>query len=568
MTESHSKTERYDSITIEIIQSSLQAIADEMFAALRKTAMSAIIYEVLDAGTGITDAAGNLASSGAGIPGFVGVLDKAVKRILQLHSGPGDIEPGDIFVTNDPYYGGVTHLNDIVLLMPVFVDGDLLAWTANIAHWNDVGGMSPGSISMEATEIFQEGLRLPAVKLIARGQPIRAVVDIMTVNSRLPKFLLGDLWAGIAAVRIGAKRIEEVARKYGKGTFNAAMTEFLDYGEKLALKGLAALPKGTFKISEEQDTGLIYNASVTITDREFIVDLRDNPPQDGGPNNCSRDDCFGSLQMIFKNIADPYGVANGGTFRPIRLLTTPGSIFEPQEPAAMGVYYEVGMRLYDMLWRCLAPHLGDRLPSGHFASICGTIVGGTHPDTGHRFTIIEPEVGGWGASNEADGNSAMFSAVHGETYNCPAEIAEARYGLFVDRLALNEESGGAGRHRGGRGVVLDYRVRSDNCFLTASYSRNKHRPWASHGGREGSSNRIEVIRANGHRESYAIVSGLALNRNDVIRIITANGGGYGDPAQRAHDSIAEDLRNGLITAEQAAEEYGFSAASHDSGASG
>jgi N-methylhydantoinase B len=549
----------HDSITLEIIQSSLQAIADEMFAALRKTAMSAIIYEVLDAGTGITDAAGNLASSGAGIPGFVGVLDKAIKRIVQLHDKPGDVEPGDVFITNDPYYGGVTHLNDNILMMPVFVDGRLLAWTANIAHWNDVGGMAPGSISMEATEIFQEGLRLPGVKLISRGQPIRSVIDIMTVNSRLPKFLHGDLWAGVAAVRIGARRIEDIVRKYGSDTFATALEMFLDHGEQVVLKGLAALPKGRFSIEEEQDSGLVYKATVEITDRQFIVDLRDNPPQVAGPTNCSRDDCFGALQMILKNIADPYGVANGGTFRPIRMLTTPGTVFEPLEPAAMGVYYEVGMRLYDMLWRCLAPHLGDRLPSGHFASICGTIIGGVHPDTGQRFTIIEPEVGGWGGSAQSDGNNAMFSAIHGETYNCPAEVAEARYGLYVDRLALSDEPGGAGKFRGGKGVVLEYRVRSNNCFLTAAYSRNKHLPWSATGGREGSANRIEVIRADGRREHHAVVGGLLLNRDDVIRIVTANGAGYGDPRERDPAAIANDLRDGYVTRDQAVREYSYEA---------
>jgi N-methylhydantoinase B len=162
-----------DRITLEIIQSSLQAISDEMFAAFRKTAMSAIIYEVLDMGTAITDGEGNLGSSGAGIPAFVGVLDKAVKRIIEVNDEPGEIRPGDIFVTNDPFYGGVTHLNDVVLAMPIFAGDELIAWTANIAHWNDVGGMVPGSISNEAKEIFQEGLRLPAVKLISEGTPIK-----------------------------------------------------------------------------------------------------------------------------------------------------------------------------------------------------------------------------------------------------------------------------------------------------------------------------------------------------------------------------------------------------------
>ena len=168
-------TARSDPITLEIIQSSLQATSDEMFSSMRKTAMSAIIYEVLDMGTGVTDPEGNLAASGAGIPAFVGALDKAVSRIIELNDGPGEIQPGDVFATNDPYYGGVTHLNDVIFAMPVFADDQLVAWTANIAHWNDVGGMVPGSISNEAKEVFQEGLRLPGIKIIDRGTPITPV---------------------------------------------------------------------------------------------------------------------------------------------------------------------------------------------------------------------------------------------------------------------------------------------------------------------------------------------------------------------------------------------------------
>ena len=195
-----------DPITLEIIQNSLQATSDEMFAAMRKTAMSSIIYEVLDMGTGITDAEGRIASSGAGIPAFIGVLDKSVQFILSKFED--NIKPNDVFITNDHWHGGVTHLNDLVLAMPVFSDGTIIAWTANIAHNSDVGGMAPGSLSGEATEIFQEGLRLPAVKLIREGVTDQSVMDIITCNSRMPDFLLGDVWAAIAAVRIGAKRLE------------------------------------------------------------------------------------------------------------------------------------------------------------------------------------------------------------------------------------------------------------------------------------------------------------------------------------------------------------------------
>jgi N-methylhydantoinase B len=544
-----------DRITLEIIQSSLQAVSDEMFAAFRKTAMSAIIYEVLDMGTGITDGEGNLASSGAGIPAFVGVLDKAVKRIIEVNAGE-DIRPGDIFATNDPFYGGVTHLNDVVLAMPVFADGELVAWTANIAHWNDVGGMVPGSISNEAKEIFQEGLRLPAIKLVSEGAPIRSVMEIMKCNSRLPDFLQGDMWAGIAAARVGERRILELVEKYGKETFTVALRTFLDYGEQVALHALRELPKGRFSLAEEQDGGAVYSATVEITDDVFVVDLRDNPDQDPGPNNASRDGTMIAAQMVFMNITGASSSANAGHFKPLELLTRPGSVFDAAPPAAFATYYEVEIRLYDLIWRCLAPHLGDRLPAGSFASVCGTFIGGPHPDTGRHFTIVEPQVGGWGASASRDGNSAMFSGFHGDTFNCPAEVAEARYGLYVEQLALNGEPGGEGEFRGGKGIVLDYRVRSNGCFFTCAYTRNKHRPWALAGGREGSPNYVEVIRPDGRVEEYAVVTALDVDEGDVIRIHTAVGGGFGDPRRRPRELVLDDLRNGYLSEETARKVYG------------
>jgi N-methylhydantoinase B len=543
-----------DSITLEIIQSSLQAASDEMFAALRKTAMSAIIYEVLDMGTGITDGEGNLASSGAGIPSFVGVLDKAVRRIVELND---DVRPGDVFVTNDPFFGGVTHLNDVVLAMPVFVGGELVAWTANIAHWNDVGGMVPGSISNEAREIFQEGLRLPAVKLVSEGAPIRSVMEIMKVNSRLPDFLQGDMWAGIAAARVGERRIVELVRRYGLETFTAALSTFMDYGERVALRALESLPKGRFSLAEEQDSGAVYSATVEITDDEFVVDLRDNPDQDAGPSNVSRDGSVIAAQILFMNLTDPHASANAGHFRPLTVLTRPGSVFHAVEPAACGIYYEVRIRLHDLLWRCLAPHLGVRLPAGSFASICGTFIGGPHPDTGRHFTIVEPQVGGWGGSAFRDGNSAQFSGFHGDTFNCPAEVAEARYGLYVDRLGLNEEPGGEGEHRGGRGIVLEYRVRSDGCFFTCAYTRNRQLPWALEGGREGSPNYVEVVRADGRVEVFSVVTALTVDEGDVIRIHTGSGGGYGDPRRRPRELVLDDLRNGFLSEEWARAVYGL-----------
>ena len=462
-----------------------------------------------------------------------------------------------MFITNDPWHGGVTHLNDLVLAMPVFSGGEIIAWTANIAHNSDVGGMAPGSLSGDATEIFQEGLRLPAVKLVRAGVTDQSVMDIITTNSRMPDYLLGDVWAAIASVRIGAKRLEGMAEKYGAPTFKKAMVSFMEFGEKTALAELAKLPKGTFELSEPQDDGRTYNVKITITDDKFLVDLRDNPDQDNGPTNTSRDGTFVCAQMVFKSLTDPDTPANDGSFRPLEVLTREGSVFHAQEPAAIGFYFETEVRVYDLIWRCLAPHIPERLPAGHFSSICGTFIGGIHPDTGRQYTIIEPQIGGWGAWEGRDGNPCIFSGFHGETYNTPAEISEARNGLYVDRMALNTEPGGEGEFTGGRGLVLEYRIRTDEGFLTAGYTRSLVKPWPLAGGEEGSGNFVEIIKADGGTQRTSFVSGFGLTTDDVIRVITSSGAGFGNPKDRAPEAVQMDIKNGYVTAERAAQVYGI-----------
>jgi len=543
-----------DPITLEIIQNSIQAAADEMFAAMRKTAMSSIIYEVLDMGTGITDAEGRLASSGAGIPAFVGVLDKSVQFIVEKFGE--DIKAGDVFITNDPWHGGVTHLNDLVLAMPVFADDQIIGWTANIAHNSDVGGMAPGSLSGEATEIFQEGLRLPAVKLIREGDTDQSVMDIITCNSRMPDFLLGDVWAAIASVRIGAKRLEELASKYGCGTYQRAVESFMDFGERSARAELTKLPNGTYELSEPQDDDRVYNVKITITDTEFVVDLQDNPDEDAAPTNTSRDGAVICAQMVFKSLINPESPANDGSFRALKVLTREGSVFHAREPAAIGFYFETEVRINDLIWRCLAPHMPERLPTGSFSSICGTFIGGIHPDTGRQYTIIEPQLGGWGAWEGKDGNPCIFSSFHGETYNTPAEISEARNGLYVDRMELNTAPGGEGQYTGGRGLILDYRIRTENGFLTAGFTRSKVKPWSMQNGEEGSGNYVEVNKADGTQETYSFVSGLSLTTDDVVRVVTSSGAGYGDPKKRDREAVKQDVKNGLITPSRAKELYG------------
>lgn len=517
----HSKS--IDPFTISVIQSSLIAAADEMFAVLKKTAMSPIIYEVLDVGTGITDALGNLVSSGAGIPTFVGVLDKAVKRIVELN-GIENISPGDMFATNDPYFGGVTHLNDVVIALPVFAKNELVAWTASIAHWNDIGGKTPGSMAVDVTEIFQEGLRIPAIRLFEKAKPIESVFDIISANSRQPDVVRGDLWAQIAASRRAEFRVQQLVEVNGIDAYHIALEALFNEGEKRANAGIANLPIGTFIIEEEQDDGAVWHATISISTDRFLVDLRNNPVQRDAPYNTSRDGAVISCQMIFKALTDPTLFANAGSFRGLKVLTAPGTIFHATGSAPHGYYFETRIRLYDMLWQCMARAMPKRLPAGHFASICGTVIAGKHPDTGRHYTMVEPQMGGWGATFERDGLDAMYSASHGETFNCPVEICEARYGIDVGYKRLNNSNEGAGHHSGGKGLQTSYYPRG-RAILSAGYSRNRNPVWGLGGAKNGGTNGLTVIQ-NGISTRHAFASGISIGPGDEILIQTANGGGW------------------------------------------
>ncbi len=516
---------RIDPVTSAVIQAGFEAAADEMFAVLRRTAMSPIIHEVLDVGTGVTDGEGRLVSSGAGIPTFVGVLDKAVARIIEVN-GRDSIAEGDMFITNDPAFGGVTHLNDVVVASPVFHDGVLLAWAASIAHWSDVGGMTPGSMSTGAREIHQEGLRLPAVRLFGGAEPVEAVFSIIEANTRMPEVTAGDLWAQIAAARRASQRIREVAARYGRRAVDQALDALFDADEARVRSGLADLPPGRHAIGERQDDGSLWQAAITIGAGRFAVDLTGNPGQMAAPFNTSRDGSVIAAQMVLKALADPGRAASDGSFRPLEVITEPGSVFHATGTAPHGYYFETRIRLFDLLWRCLADAMPGRLPAGHFGSICGTVIAGDHPDTGRRFTMVEPQMGGWGASARHDGLDCMFSASHGDTYNCPVEVCEARYGIEVGWKRLNEDPAGRGLRSGGRGLEVCYRLRS-RAVVATGISRHRVPVWGLGGGGEGGTNAMTLIRRDGTREVHGMASGLEVDAGDTVLIRTADGGGWG-----------------------------------------
>lgn len=510
-----------DPFTLSVVQSALDSAAEEMFEVLRKTAMSPIIYEVLDVGTGITAADGALVSSGAGIPSFVGVLDKSVKAILAKE---GDrIADGDVFLTNDPNFGGVTHLNDVVVAEPVFFEGYCIAWVASIAHWGDIGGSTPGSMATDVTGIVAEGLRLPIVRLFDNGRRNEAVSDIISSNSRLPDFVTGDLWAQVSAGRRAARLIKGLCDRYGADMIRSAIKDAHATGRARALEGLSRLPQGTFDVEGPQDDGTTWKASITITEDRFTVDLRDAPEQSSGPYNTCSDGALVACQILFKALTDPERYANAGSFEPLEVLTRPGSLFDPSAEAAHGYYFETRIRLIDMLWRGLVEKAGVDLPAGSFASIFGVVIAGEHPVTGRRYTMVEPQMGGWGATGDRPGNDAMFSTNHGDTFNCPVEVAEARYGFEVLAKQLGESRPAEGEQPGGRGVITRIKMHGRG-VMSAGFSHGVAPVWALPGATKGGLNTLTLAREGNGQPQPTFISKLALQSGDEIEISTARGG--------------------------------------------
>lgn len=553
------KSYSVDPVTIEVIQQSLSATTDEMFAVTRKTAMSSVIYEVLDFGVAITDRSGALASAGAGIPSFIGMVDPAVRVILEKYA-IDSIYEGDIFISNDPFEGGVSHTNDVVVSMPVFYKGDLVAWVANKGHWIDIGGMRPGSTSPDATELFQEGLLLPEVKIFEKEKLNDSLLKTMSANSRLPDQLLGDFWAAVASLRLGEKRIQQVCEKYSKVSFLFAIEDYLDTAEQRVRRALSKLPRGKFEARDQLDSGQELTVSITVTDNDFIVDLTNNPVQDNGPLNSTHDATMVSVQAMFKSLTDPGGPANAGSFRPLKLITKPGTLFDAQRPAATGLYYENKLRVSDLILKAVAPHFKTGRAAGHFCSVCATLVGQVDQN-GKLSSFIEPEVGGWGACEDRDGDSAQFSTSHGDTFNCPIEVNEARNKVQVDSLSLNAEEGGAGKFRGGKGVEIRYRLTENSGWVTAAYTRSKVKSWGLEGGQSGTNNKLSIIRADSKIEHYYSANAVPVNQGDVIRIQTGNGAGFGNPKERNKQQIIDDLHNQYITPREAISVYGLAPSS-------
>ncbi len=552
---------KIDSVTLDIVKDSMLAIGNEIFYAFAQTSMSPIIYETLDYASGIADKDGNLLTQGNGVTGFIGMISPMITAVKEK-VGDENFNPGDVFIINDPYLGGGTHISDVGMCMPIFYKDELIGFAGNKAHWTDVGGMAPGSFTTDATNVYQEGLCFSGVKIVDKGELVPQVWEMMQSNVRYPQIAEGDMWGQIASLRTGYKRLNELCDKYGVETVKSSMSRLIEQGEAVARNRLKEMPKGSWEMEEFIDDDghgnqVRVQVKVTITDDEFIADFTGSSDQVLGAINAGGTAAYAGVKAIFMSIVNPRVAVNDGIFKPLKIICNEGSVFHAHRPAPTSCYYESLLYSAELVWKAVAPVFPEYLGAGHLLSVCTVLMAGVHQDTGKEYLIIEPTVGGWGASVGRDGTVGQFCLADGETFNVPVELAESRYGIRIDEYSLNTDGKGAGEFRGGSGCVRSYRSMNDNQTFTGAFGRHKIPVWGMSGGKEGSNNYFQFIDPDGTVNPPTNVSARRICDKDcVIRMVTATGGGYGDPLKREPEKVAMDVKNEYITVEQALSDYG------------
>lgn len=551
----------HDPFDLEIVREHLGAATEEMFATTLRTSQSTTIYEVLDFAVGITDERGRLIAQGAGMAILLAIFGEQVGEMLR-HFPLEELEEGDILMTNDPYAPGGTHLSDFTLVMPVFHEGEVVAFTANKAHYLDVGGKEPGSVPVDATEIFQEGFRLPPVKVFRAGVLDDTVVRTIMANTRAPSAAAGDLHAQAASVRTGARRVQEICRHYGVDTYRASIERLIVETDERARSALAEMPRGSWQAEQTIEiAGQTARACVTVTidDDGMTCDFTGTDPQIAQATmNCAGSGLLQACSAVFQAAVGPDVPINAGTYQALKVICPPGTLLTAGPPAALSLYFQAIAIAADLVWRALSPAVPGRLPAGHFLFGGIMVLAGPADGPGGVFVMVEPNPGGWGAGEGADGERALVSMHGGDTLNIPVEVVEQRYPVVIERYAFDTSPGGAGRWRGGEGIVRDCRILTDWAMATPMGDHRRAPTWGAAGGQDGTFNRTEVVRADGTTEVHVPSVRLMLGKGDLIRIVTGKGGGWGDPRERDPELVRRDVRDGFVSSQEAEEVYGVS----------
>ncbi len=538
---------------IEIIAGALEAATAEMCASLIRSAYSPNIKERADCSTALCDMTGRTLSVATHAPAQLGSTLKLVPALLERFPLE-TLKPGDVFFANDPYIVGVTHLNDCTAAAPIFIDGRPVAFALAVAHHSDVGGRVPGSESGDSTNIFQDGVRLPPMRLVDGGTRRDDIWEMFLLNSRTPHFSNGDLQAQLAALERGRIRVEEIYAKHGLAATTAAIERVLDATEQRMRSRLReVLRPGTYKADDWfdddglSDTPFTLAATVTIDDSGVLFDLSDCPPQLGSGKNVPLTHTLATVIYCLKAVVDPTIPNNDGVYRVIRLNAPEGSVVNPRPPAAVGSRNPTAVVLADVLLAALGQAAPVRAiaANGNFQ---GTILAGFDAQRGRYFVNYENFAGGQGALPTRDGDDAMHVTMT-NTSNLPIEAMEMEFPLRVERYELIPDSGGTGRQRGGLGVCRDYRIVGDGITLATRSSRQKFPAQGLDGGDAGLLGAfiLDPDRPAQTRRLPGTGSEIPLRNGALLRIMTPGGGGYGDANKRDAAAIAADRRAGKVT---------------------
>ncbi|MCX6094629.1 MAG: hydantoinase B/oxoprolinase family protein [Candidatus Bipolaricaulota bacterium] len=556
---------KIDPVTLEVIRNRLIAASRDIRRTVEHAAYSPILYEVVDFSCGILDGDANLIAETPGLPIFLANLGYAVQSTYET-IGRANLRPGDVILCNDPYNGGGTHCPDLVALCPAFHDGEILGWAAFRGHTVDMGGIYPGGWYSDTVEVFQEGFRLPPVKLLIEGKNNDDVFRLIRANTRVPDAVLGDVRAMVAAVRKGSQRFSEVIDRFGVKTTMAALAEMLAQGERLARAAVRRIPNGVYTADAildgdgnddaPLDEKLVLKLTITVNDDEMIADYTGTGPQSRGPMNTPEPSTISATRYAFKIVTTPHLPSNEGFFRALRIVIPDGSFLKPKFPAACAMWPTPSSTIPDLFLKALAPAIPDQVRGGYFGDSMANFLYGTDPKTKKYYVCAEADAGGYGGKPNEDGESALFSMTLGDTYNVPAEVAEIRYPWRVDRFELIQDSGGAGKFRGGLGVRREYRLGSD-AGMTVTADRVLYTPpWGVFGGQPGKTNITVVRRNDGREERWRKISNLPLAKGEVVSFQGGGGGGYGNPLDRDPALVAADVANGYVSLEAARSDYG------------
>lgn len=553
-----------DPVTLAVLKGRLEQIANEMDATLFRSAFNPIIAEAHDACHGLYHATtgDTLVQGTSGLPIFVGAMAFAVKAVIDRVAAGAANDPGDTWLFNDPYEGG-THLNDMRLVRPIFRDGKLFCWLASVGHWLDVGGNVPGNFNAKATESFQEGFRIPPVKLVRKGEFQHDIVEILAANSRLPQSNWGDLNGQLNALDLGQQRLDALLDDYGVATVNAALDAFSARAEALMRAEIAALPDGTFSFDDFLDNDGITDAPLRIAldlmvsgDRMTLDFSRSAPPCQG-PLNIAYSTAVACCYVALKHIF-PHVPANAGVLKPITFVIPNTTLLGVSAPKPVGGYTETILRVIDTVFGVFAQIAPERANGSPYATINALSLAG-HRDDGSRFVMFSFFGGGLGGNPESDGLNHGNNPISTATIP-PAEILEAAYPVMFTQWALRPDSGGSGRHRGGCGAIYEIEALAESgadVFLLGE--RGKFPPFGVAGGGPAAMNRFVYDSAEGPTSPPMVtkVTDIHIAKGQRVRLESPGGGGYGLPRDRDPDAVRCDVANGYVSPAEAERIYGL-----------